>query len=74
MDIPVQQGRGLIAHMTVLAAGGAAQRRYGAVDAAYDEACLFDNVRIDAVAAEIESALGRKLPPQVAWRLRARIQ
>jgi hypothetical protein len=44
---------------------GAAQRRYGAVDAAYDEACLFDNDRIDAIAAEIETALGRELPELV---------
>ena len=52
----------LIAHMTVFAAGGAAQRKFGAVDATYDEACLFDNDRIDAIAAEIETAVGRKLP------------
>jgi len=52
----------LIAHMTVLAAGGAAQRKFGAVGDAYDEARLFDNDRIDAIAVEIETAVGRKLP------------
>jgi hypothetical protein len=52
----------LIAHMTVFAAGGAAQRKFGAVDATYDEACLFDNDRIDAIAAETETAIGRELP------------
>jgi hypothetical protein len=59
---PTSKVADLIAHMTVLAAGGAAQRRYGAVDAAYDEACLFDDDRIDDIAAEIEAALGRALP------------
>ena len=29
---------------------------------AYDEACLFDNDRIDAIAVEIETAVARKLP------------
>ena len=59
---PASKVADLIAHMTVLAAGGAAQRKFGALDDSYDEACLFDNDRIDAIAAEIETAVGRKLP------------